>query len=111
MSDISKLLPRLQDELLEIYVGDEYEELVMSDNVRKVNGSVFGYCKDLLGDFLVLDCFYINKKGELVKGNITYINVWSIKAITKVKSNGSLSDVFMSSADTRKLKVLLGLDE
>lgn len=111
MSSILELFPRLKDELVEVYIGDEYEEIVMSDNVRKVNGSLFGYCREVLGDFVILDCFFINKKGELSNGNIVYVNTWSIKAITKVKSNGSLNDVFMSSSDTRKLKSLLGIDD
>jgi hypothetical protein len=111
MSKLDELFPKLKDELVEICVGDEYEELVMSDTTRKVNGSIFGKCKELIGDFLVLDCYYINKNNELSLGNIIYLNTWQIKAITKVKSNGSLKDIFMSSADSRKMKMLLGLDE
>jgi hypothetical protein len=111
MSSIADLLPNLKDELIELCIGDDYEELVMSDNVRKVNGSIFGYCRDIVGDFVVVDCFFVNKRNEVVPGNRVYINSWSIKAITKVKSNGSLNDVFMSSADARKLKAMLGIDE
>lgn len=111
MSKLASLLPKLKDELLEISIGDDYEELSLSDSTKKVNGVIFGYLKDIVDDFMIIDSFYINEKNELQSGNIVYLNTWQIKAFTKVKSNGCLNDVLLSVTHTRRIKHLLGLDE
>ena len=111
MSKMDALLPRLKGKLLEISVGDEYEEIVLSDHVRKVNGVIYGILQDIVEEFLVLDCYYITKEGQLQDGNIIYINTWAIKAFTEVNSQGCLNDVFLSSDHTRKMKALLGIDD
>jgi hypothetical protein len=111
MSKIDSLLPVLRGKLLEISIGDEYEELQMSDHVKKINGVIYGVLKDIVDDFLILDCYYINQKGLLSDGNIVYVNSWAIKVFTEVKPTGCLNDILLSSSHTRKMKVLLGLDE
>lgn len=111
MSQMNALLPILRDKLLEISVGDEYEEIILSDHVRKVNGVIYGILKDIVDEFLVVDCYYISKNGDLKHGNIIYINTWAIKAFTQVNSEGCLNDVFLSSDHTRKMKLLLGLND
>lgn len=111
MSKLQTLLPHLKDELLEISIGDEYEEIISSDTVKKVNGVIYGVLKDIIDDFLIVDCYYLDKNGRLVSGNIVYINSWAIKVFTKVKANGCLNDVLLSSSHSRKVKYLLGLDD
>lgn len=111
MSNMNSLLPILKGKLLEVSIGDEYEELVMSDHVKKVNGVIYGILKDIVDEFIVLDCYYLTKEGELANGNIVYINTWAIQAFTQVNASGCLNDVFLSSSHTRKIKALLGLDE
>ena len=111
MSEIKSLLPVLKGSLLEISVGDEYEEIVMNDFIRKVNGVIYGTLEDIVDDFLVVNCYYYDKSGNFKNGNIVYINTWAVKAFTKVNSQGCLNDVFLSSANTRKIKQLLGLDK
>lgn len=110
MSDLKRLLPKLKSKLLEIFIGDEYEEIVLSDHVIKVNGVIYGKLEDIVDDFLVINCFYINKEGELVDGNIVYINSWHVKAITEAKK-GSLNDVLLSASHSRKIRQLLGINE
>jgi len=111
MSKINALLPTLKGKLLEISIGDDYEELVMSDHVKKVNGVIYGFLKDIVDDFIILDCFYINKQNEIKSGNIIYINTWAIKAFTEVNSSGSLNDVLLGSGHTRKIKAMLGFND
>lgn len=111
MSKLDALLPKLKGKLLEISIGDEYEELQMSDHVKKVNGVIYGILRDIIDDFLVLDCYYLTAKGELADGNVVYINSWAIKVFTEVKPKGCLNDVLLSSSHTRRMKTMLGLDE
>lgn len=111
MSKLSSLLGTLKGELLEISIGDNYEDIVLSDTVKKVNGVIFGTLKDVVDDFLIVDSFFINKDGEVQTGNIVYINTWHVKVFTKVKSNGSLNDVLLSASHTRRIKAILGLND
>lgn len=111
MSELKGLLPVLKNQLLEICVGDEYEELLTADSTRKVNGVIYGVLKDIVDDFLVLDSYFLTKEGKINSGNIIYINTWAVKMFTKVNANGSLNDVMLSSDHTRKMKHLLGLNE
>ncbi len=108
---MDSLLPTLKGKLLEISVGDEYEEIVMSDHVRKVNGVIYGILQDIVDEFIVISCYYISKDGKLQSGNVVYINTWAIKAFTQVNASGCLNDVFLSSDHTRKIKALLGLND
>lgn len=111
MSKMDALLPILKGKLLEISIGDEYEELVMNDHIKKVNGVVYGILEDIIDEFIVINCYYITKQNELKLGNIVYINTWAIKAFTQVNSRGCLNDVLLGSSHTRKIKAILGLDE
>jgi hypothetical protein len=109
MSELKGLLPELKGQLLEISLGGEYEELNTADSTRKVNGVVYGVLKNIVDDFLVLDSYHLTKDGKMSGGNIIYINTWAIQMFTVVNSSGSLNDVMLSSAHTRKIKYLLGL--
>lgn len=110
MSDLNSLLPKLKNKLLEVGVGDEYEELVLTDHNKKINGVIYGVLKDIVEDFMVLDCYAI-KDGKLHNGNIVYINTWNVKYFTEANASGSLNDVLLSSAHSRRMKVLLGLTD
>lgn len=111
MSKLSSLLETLKGELLEISIGDDYEDIVLSDTTRKVNGVIFGILTDIVDDFLIVDSFFINKNGEVQTGNVIYINTWHVKVFTKVKSNGCLNDVLLSTTHTRRIKTILGLND
>lgn len=111
MSEMRSLLPKLKGKLLEISIGDEYEELIMSDHIKKVNGVIYGTLENIIEDFLVINCFFVTKTGVLSDGNIVYLNSWNVKAFTEVNSTGSLNDVFLSSTHTRKMKDLLGIND
>lgn len=105
----SELFKTLKGELLEISIADEYEELVFSDSVKKVNGVIFGYLKDVVEDILILDSFMINEDHKLVSGNTIYINTWYVKVFTKLNEKGTLGDIFLSSAHSRRIKEMLGI--
>lgn len=111
MKDLEKLLPRLRNKFLEITLGDEYEEIVLSDFTRKINGIIYGKLEDVIGDFLVLNCFYVNREGELCSGNMIYLNCWQVKAMTEVKTNGSLNDAMVGTEHINKIRRLIGLIE
>jgi len=107
MSDATGILSKLQGKLLEVSVGDEYEEIVLSDHVQKINGVIYGTLVDIIGDFFVLNCYYMDNSKNLRQGNLVYLNSWNIKAFTELNNEGSLNDVFLSAPHTRRVKELL----
>lgn len=111
MSEIKSLLPILQGKLLEVSIGADYEELLLSDHTKKINGVIYGILQDVIDDFMVLNCYFVDKKGNLKSGNIVYINTWSVTAFTEVNARGCLNDVLLSTAHTRKIKALLKIDD
>lgn len=103
---MDRLFPLIKGRLMEISIGDVYEEIVLSDHTKSINSTIYGTVQDLLGDFLILDCYFSNATGEVSSGNIVMLNTWNIKAMTEVNGSGSLNDVFMGTKDVRKIKRL-----
>ncbi len=110
MSSVADLLPYLQNKYVEISIGDEYEEIVMSDHTKKINVVIYGKVIGTVADFLILNCFYIDSDNNLQKDNTVYLNTWNIKAITEITpENNGLNSVFLSASHNKKIRKLLGL--
>ena len=74
----------LKGKLVEVYMGDEYEDLLQADFSKKIQMSVIGILEGAIGDCLVIDSYYFSSDHKaLVKGNILYINS-SVKDTKKV---------------------------
>ena len=89
----------LKDRLVEVYMGDKYEE-VSTEQIATPYPAVF--CGKVIGghkNCLILSCAYVkNKKTEI--GNIIFLNEISIKAINEIDGNGILKDMLTSSEES-----------
>lgn len=101
---LNSLFVGLKGKLLELSVDDDYEELVLSDHTKKVNGVIYGYLREVVEGFIVLECFYIDNNNTLSLGNRVYVNTDWIKVFTEVNNKGCLNDVLLSSSHSRKIK-------
>lgn len=108
MENINLLFDQFKDKYVQVYIGDQYEELQQFDYSQTVNGTIYGKFLNVCGEFLILDCFYYDNK-ELKSGNIVFVNSWHIKSILEVKSKGSMSDVLLSIKDIVLIRKLIGL--
>jgi hypothetical protein len=104
-SDI--LVTRFKGKVIEIYIGDQYETLNFEDSSQPQNCIIYGRLLDILDRFILLDCFFIDKNHNLKTNNLIYINLFQIRVMTELNSNGSLSDIFLSAKDSEKIKKAL----
>ena len=111
MSNMRDILPYLQNRLVEICVGTEYEEIVLADHNQKINGAIFGILKDIVGDFIYLHCYFVDKNGQLKSGCEVFINCIQITAMVPITANGgSLSDVMLGVSSINKIKKVLEIE-
>lgn len=111
MQDLTKLLPLLKDKYIELYVGSTFEELHFTDHSKTVDGAIYGKLNDVVGDFLIIDSFFIDRKDPNVikTGNILLINSWSVIAISIIDGAGSLEDALLSVSHVHKIKAILNV--
>jgi hypothetical protein len=91
----------LKDKMVEIYMGDSYEE-VSVEQISMSYPAVF--CGKIVGAFkecLVLDSYYVsvnkNKVKEQLPGNLVFINERGIRALTEIDGQGTVNDLFTKS--------------
>ena len=96
----------MKDKLVEVYIGDTYEDLKSQDSTMKVNAVICGIVKGAYGDCLILDCAYVEQNSKkIIFGNIVCLNERSIRTLTEVDNNGSLKDTFISSKEALLIKI------
>jgi hypothetical protein len=93
--------------LLEIYVGDTYEDIKYDDSTQKYAAVVIGKVIAAYGECLVLNCAYVEQGSKKICfGNLITLNERSVRFITEVDGNGILKDCFLSTRDSRIVKDL-----
>ncbi len=96
-----------KDKLIEIYVGDSYENISL-DQQSSQYPAVF--CGKVIGAYkecLILSSIYIKDK-QVSLGKLMFINERGIRTLSEVDEKGKLQDLFLSSSDSTKIKKLLG---
>ncbi len=98
----------LKGRIVEIYVGDTYEDIKYEDSTTKVVAVVVGRVIDTYAECLILDCAYTDPStGKLKFGNIVCLNERAIRFLTELDDTGMLRDVFLSTRDGKKIKDLM----
>src|ERR1700722_6370043 len=70
-------------QLVEIYMGDAYEDLKSDDSTTRVAAVVIGRVITAYAECIVLDCAYIDQKTKQAKlGNIICLNERGIRTIS-----------------------------
>ncbi len=90
-----------KDRLVEIYLGDAYEDIV-TEQVATTYPAVF--CGKIIAAYrecLVVNAAYVDENKKQKLGNILFINERAIRALTEINvDKGTLGDVFLNSRDT-----------
>ncbi len=98
----------LKNRIVEIYVGDTYEDIKYDDSTTKVVSVVVGKVIDAYAECIILDCAFTEAAtGRLKFGNIICLNERAIRFLTEIDEVGLLKDIFISTRDGKLVKDLL----
>lgn len=96
-----------KNKIVEIYVGDTFEDIKYDDSTQKYAAVVIGKVITAYAECLVLNCAYIDQQSKQLKmGNIICLNERAIRTITEVDESGILRDTFLSTRDSKIVKGL-----
>jgi hypothetical protein len=105
-----ELMNKFVGKMVEIYIGDQAETLDYADNSQHQNATIFGRIVEVMDRFVILDCLYVDKRtNEVAHGNLVYINLFQIRAMSEVNDTGSLDDIFLNSKDVSRVRKYLHL--
>jgi hypothetical protein len=97
----------MKEKLVEVYIGDTYEDLKSQDSTTKINAVLCGIVKAAYAECLILDCAYVDQATKKPSfGNIVFLNERCIRTITEVDMLGTLKDTFISSKECLIIKNL-----
>lgn len=98
----------LKGKVVEIYVGDTFEDIKYDDSSTKIVAVVVGKVIDAYAECIVLDCAYADQNtGKLKFGNIICLNERAIRFLTEIDEVGMLRDIFISTRNGKLIKDLL----
>ena len=91
----------LKGRLVEIYLGDTYEQVAYADNSKNTSAVLIGRIVSAEGDCIVLDSLYKDHHDKKIKhGNVIYVNGNMVSAVCEVNGSGTLKDAISSSDST-----------
>ena len=94
------LAETLKDRIVEIYLGDSYEEISV-DQISTAYPAVFcGKIIAAYGECLVIKCAFVNESKKVQIGKIMFINERSIRALTEIDNRGVMQDMFWRSHES-----------
>lgn len=94
--------------VVEIYIGDTYEDIKFEDSTQKYAAVVIGKVITAYAECIVLNCAYTDQRTKKIQfGNIVCLNERGIRTITEVDESGILRDTFLNSRDGRIVKGLI----
>lgn len=93
----------LEDKLIEIYLGDSYEE-VTTDQISSSYPAVFcGKIVSAYRECLIINCVYVNKAKQMSDGSIIFVNERAIRALKVIDGLGILEEMFTRSKESIKV--------
>ena len=102
------LFSLLKDEVIEIFVGDSFEEIHLEQSSNNYPAVFVGKFIGAYGECIILDSIYIDQKDKTAKsGNLLFIHEKSIKAIDIADNKGTLQDMFCTSKDVPLIRKFL----
>jgi len=108
-SSMAEIVGRtLKGRIVEIYVGDTFEDIKYDDCTSKSASVLVGRVIDAYAELIVLDCAYTDQlTRKLQFGNIICLNERSIRFLTEIDEKGMLRDTFINTRDGKLLKDFL----
>jgi hypothetical protein len=97
------LASSLEDTLIEIYLGDSYEE-VSTEQISSSYPAVFcGKIVSAYRECLMINALYVDRTKQIKQGHIMFINERAIRALNIIDGDGILEDMFMRSKESLKI--------
>jgi hypothetical protein len=94
----------LKDKVVEVYIGDSYEDIKYDDSTTKYPAVLVGKIVAAYAECLVLNCIYVDQVTKKMNfGNIVCLNERAIRTLTEVDDRGLLIDTFLSSRNHAKM--------
>lgn len=98
------LVKALGGKLVEVYIGDSYEDINYDDCSTRYPAVLVGKVVTAYAECLVLNCVFVDQSTKNLKfGNIVCLNERAIRTITEVDDNGYIIDTFLSSRNHAKM--------
>lgn len=99
----------LKDTLVEIYLGDAYEQ-VSTEQISTPYPAVFcGKIVSAYKECLVINCAYVDKHKKLKSGKFVFINERAIRGLSAIDGSGSpLQSLFWRSSESTNLFEVFG---
>lgn len=97
-----KINEDLNGKLVEILIGESYEELQLDQISANYPAVIVGKVIDAIGNVLILDCAYIENR-SFKFGKKIYLNDYNITYLSEVDSKCSLEDLLLRSKDTKQI--------
>ena len=97
-----------KDKVVEIYIGDTYEDLKFEDSTQKSPAILVGKIVAAYAECMILNCAFSDQRtGDLRFGNIVALNERGIRTITEIDNTGILKDTFINVKDGKRIKEAL----
>jgi len=95
-----------KDKLVEIYVGDSYED-VSTEQISTTYPAVFvGKVVAAYRECLVINCAHVAGGHHLRMGNLMFISERAIRALTEVDGNGTIEDMMLRSHESLNIRTV-----
>ena len=95
----------LKDKLVEIYIGDSYEDIKFQDSSEKISAVICGRILACVGECMAIECAYVPAGTNTLRfGNIVLVNERAVRTISELDGKGSLQDTFLSSKESLQIK-------
>lgn len=92
-----------KDRLVEVYIGEAYEDIKWEDSSERIPSTVMGKFIGAYAECLIINSVYIDDKNALKTGNIICLNERAIRHITELDGKGVLEDTFLKSGLAEKV--------
>jgi hypothetical protein len=93
------------DKVVEIYIGDTYEDIKLDDTTQKSPAILIGKIIGAYAECLILNCAYSEPRtGAICFGNIVCLNERGIRTVTEIDDSGVLRDTFLHIKQGKRIK-------
>ena len=97
------LAESLKDKVIEIYLGDSYEEVSTEQISVSYPAVICGKIVSAYRECLVISSIYVDKKRVVKPGKLIFINERAIRALSEVSGDSFLEDMFLRSKESLKV--------
>jgi hypothetical protein len=97
-----KINEDLNGKLVEILIGESYEELQLDQMSSNYPAVIVGKVIGAFGNALVLECAYVENRA-LKFGKKVYLNDFTIQYLSELDGKCSLEDLLLKSKDTKQI--------